>query len=77
MIVIVIIREQKEAVKAQVTDNKKKIVNLVDPKRAQNAGIALARLKIPYVEVKDRIISMDDKSFSADQYTSLLVYLNI
>ena len=70
-------REQKEAMKSQVTDTKKKTVNLVDPKRAQNAGIALARLRVPYSEVRDRIIEMDDKAYTADQYTSLMVRSNI
>jgi hypothetical protein len=48
-------REQKGAAKPLINEQKKKtVVNLVDPKRAQNAGIALARLKLPFVEVRQR-----------------------
>jgi hypothetical protein len=85
-------KEQKGAAKPIVSEQKKKAVVLVDPKRAQNAGIALARVKLPFVEVRerfglsssrlvahppspspDRILEMDEKAFSADQYTSLMV----
>lgn len=47
-------RERKGESKPVVTETKKKTVVLIDPKRAQNAGIALARLKLPFVEVRDR-----------------------
>lgn len=47
-------RERKGETKTVVADQKKKTVVLVDPKRAQNAGIALARLKRPFIEVRDK-----------------------
>ena len=34
--------------------NSRKRVNLIDAKRAQNAGIALARIKMPFAEVRER-----------------------
>jgi hypothetical protein len=48
-------QEQKGGSKPLLNEQKKKtVVNLVDPKRAQNAGIALARLKLPFVEVRQK-----------------------
>jgi hypothetical protein len=53
----------------------KKRVNLIDAKRGQNAGIALARIKISLPEVRERILLMNDEGFSTDQLRSLLEYL--
>ena len=51
----------------------RKRVNLIDMKRGQNAGIALARIKMSFAEVKERISLMDDEIFSTDQLRSLSV----
>jgi Subunit CCDC53 of WASH complex len=51
----------------------RKRVNLIDMKRGQNAGIALARIKMSFAEVKERISLMDDEIFTTDQLRSLSV----
>jgi hypothetical protein len=51
-------KEQKGAAKPVLSEPKKKAVVLVDPKRAQNAGIALARVKLPFVEVRERSVPL-------------------
>jgi hypothetical protein len=33
---------------------KKKAVSIIDMKRAQNGGISLARIKIPFSEIRER-----------------------
>ena len=35
-------------------ESKRKKVNLIDAKRGQNAGIALARIKVGFTEVRER-----------------------
>ena len=65
-----------KVVKEEVKEgNKKKRVNLVDMKRAQNGGIALARIKISFSEVKEKIQRMEDDGFTTDQLRSLEEYL--
>lgn len=50
-----IIREVKgKDTKPAASTDKRKVVSLIDPKRGQNAGIALARLKVPFSEVRER-----------------------
>jgi diaphanous 1 len=53
----------------------KKIVTLIDPKRGQNAGIALARIKLPYDEVRALVARMDDSAFTTEQLKNLKEYL--
>ena len=53
--------------------NSRKRVNLIDAKRAQNAGIALARIKVPFPEVKERVQLLKDDVFTTDQLRYLLV----
>lgn len=55
--------------------NNKIKINLIDAKRGQNAGISLARIKLTFAEVRDRISLMSDEMFSTDQLRSLLEYL--
>ena len=43
-------------------------------KRAQNAGIALARIKMSFEEIKNKITSMNDEGLSTEQLKSLEVY---
>ncbi len=54
---------------------KKMKINLIDMKRGQNAGIALARIKFSYTEIRKKIERMEDESFTADQLHSLQEYL--
>mmetsp|Transcript_3581 Transcript_3581/g.5570 ORF Transcript_3581/g.5570 Transcript_3581/m.5570 type:complete len:1660 (+) Transcript_3581:100-5079(+) len=71
-------KESKKSATGNITsklDTKKKVVNLIDMKRGQNAGIALARLKMPFKDVRKRIERMDEKAFTTDQYESLQEYL--
>jgi hypothetical protein len=62
-----------EATRPAVALVSRKRVNLIDMKRGQNAGIALARIKMSFAEVKDRISQMDDEIFTTDQLRSLSV----
>ena len=45
---------EKKPSALEEAQNSRKRVNLIDAKRAQNAGIALARIKMPFAEVKER-----------------------
>ena len=45
-----------EEVKPKPAEESRKRVSLIDAKRAQNAGIALARIKVPFSEVKERYV---------------------
>lgn len=47
------------------------VVNLIDGKRGQNAGIALARIKMTYSELRNRIQSFNASGLSTDQLRSL------
>jgi hypothetical protein len=60
---------------ASAKEKKKKTVILVDMKRAQNGGIALARIKMPFPDVKDRISTMVDEGLSTEQLKSLEEFL--
>lgn len=62
-----------ETAKAAAPSTSRKRVNLIDMKRGQNAGIALARIKMSFAEVKERISLMDDEIFTTDQLRSLSV----
>lgn len=53
----------------------KKQQSLIDMKRGQNGGIALARLKMSFSEVRERILKMDDTAFAAEQFRSLQEFL--
>lgn len=65
--------KEQTAGAAQV--NTKKRINLIDMKRGQNAGIALARIKMTYAQVRERIASMADEEFTTDQLRSLEEFL--
>ena len=56
-------------------ETKKTKVNLIDAKRGQNAGIALARIKLPHADIRKRVEVMSDEAFSTDQLHSLQEYL--
>lgn len=61
--------------KGKETTKKNVRINLVDMKRGQNAGIALARIKITFEDVKNKIMNFEDEAFTTDQLKSLEEYL--
>ena len=67
--------EKRVSTKPVAQEAKKQRINLIDMKRGQNAGIALARIRMSFEEVKSRIMQMDDHVFSTDQLRSLEEYL--
>lgn len=50
-------------------------VSLISIKRAQNAAIALARIKLSYEEIRCKVTALDDAGFTVDQLKALLEYL--
>jgi hypothetical protein len=50
-------------------------VSLLDAKRAQNAGIALARVKMSFEDVRKVIADMNDKAFDTEPLKNLGEYL--
>jgi len=69
--------EQAAAQKATQTEKAKKktVVTLIDPKRSQNAAIALARLKFTFEDIREKISSMDESAFTPDQLKNLEEFL--
>jgi hypothetical protein len=64
--------EQKKSRRESV---KKQKVVLIDMKRAQNGGIALARIRFSFEDLKRKISNMDDEGLTTDQLKSLVEYL--
>ena len=60
---------------ASSKEPKKQKVILIDMKRAQNGGIALARIKLSNAEVRSKILSMVDDGLSTEQLKSLEEFL--
>ena len=54
---------------------KKQKLILIDMKRAQNGGIALARIKLSNAEVRSKILTMVDDGLSTEQLKSLEEFL--
>jgi hypothetical protein len=54
---------------------KKNAVKVIDPKRANNGGIILARLKLTYEEMATAIDSLDDSLMTAEQMQGILEYI--
>jgi Predicted coiled-coil domain-containing protein (DUF2360)./Formin Homology 2 Domain. len=50
-------------------------VKVIDPKRANNGGIVLARLKITYEEMAVAIDTMNDKVMNVEQVQGILEYI--
>jgi len=67
--------KQAEAAVQEEAAAKKKRINLIDPKRGQNGGIALARLKVPFSLVRTHISNMNDECFTIEQLRSLEEFL--
>jgi hypothetical protein len=53
----------------------KKYNCLIDIKRAQNASIALARIRLPFDQLRDKLMALDDSALTSDQLSSLVEYL--
>lgn len=73
------VKEDSSASKANPKEaslgKKKQQLHLIDMKRGQNGGIALARLKVPFKDVVSKILQMDETAFSAAQFRSLQEFL--
>lgn len=50
----------------------KKNLSLLDPRKAQNVGIAIARFRMPISEVREAIIKMDETRFGVDKLNILI-----
>lgn len=50
-------------------------VKVIDPKRANNGGIVLARLKITYEEMAGAIDSINEKAMTVEQVQGILEYI--
>lgn len=57
------------------TSKKVNAVKVIDPKRANNGGIVLARLKITYEEMAVAIDTMNDKVMNVEQVQGILEYI--
>uniref|UniRef100_A0A7S4W5J3 FH2 domain-containing protein n=1 Tax=Ditylum brightwellii TaxID=49249 RepID=A0A7S4W5J3_9STRA len=57
------------------SDNKRAVVKVIDPKRANNGGIILARLKMSYEEIADAVHSIDGSVLSAEQLQGIIEYI--
>ena len=67
--------QKKAEANKPAPEQKKQKVNLIDAKRGQNAGIALARIKKSFDQVRKAIADMEEKEFSTEQLKSLGEYL--
>jgi hypothetical protein len=69
------VKEDDKKKKAPSESQKKKKICLIDMKRGQNAGIALARVKIPFIDLRAKISVMDDADLTIEQLQNLQEYL--
>ena len=73
---------QEEIVKGEprkngtgVSGGQKNAVKVIDPKRANNGGIILARLKMSYDEMAKAVDTIDETAMSAEQMQGILEYI--
>lgn len=64
-----------ETVEKKKSDKEYNSVTVIDPKRAQNASIALARIKFTYDQIRTKILALDDCNFTTEQLVYLEEYL--
>ena len=57
------------------SSKKRNAVKVIDPKRANNGGIVLARLKITYEEMAGAIDSINEKAMTVEQVQGILEYI--
>ena len=60
----------KRAKKTEDT-NKPKVVSLIDPKRSLNISIQLAGIRMPFRQIKEALLKMDDTTLGVDQLNIL------
>ncbi|TMW59449.1 hypothetical protein Poli38472_004518 [Pythium oligandrum] len=65
----------KKASPAAKTLKLKQSVTLIDPKRAMNAAISLARVKLNYAEIAEAIKSFDPKGLTVQQLRGICEFL--
>ena len=51
--------------------NKPKVVSLIDPKRSLNISIQLAGIRMPFRQIKEALLKMDDTTLGVDQLNIL------
>eukprot|EP00753_Platysulcus_tardus_P012635 PLAT3502.1.p1 GENE.PLAT3502.1~~PLAT3502.1.p1 ORF type:complete len:600 (-),score=318.21 PLAT3502.1:267-1994(-) len=61
-----------DAKKAKAVKAAPKIINLLEPKRLQNVGIAIARFRMKPVELKTAILQLDTEKLPLDRLSTLL-----
>lgn len=55
--------------------SKKGVVKVIDPKRANNGGIVLARLKMSYDEMAKAVDTIDERAMTEEQMQGILEYI--
>eukprot|EP00968_Pinguiococcus_pyrenoidosus_P019333 scaffold2094_cov239-Pinguiococcus_pyrenoidosus.AAC.7 len=66
---------QAKPKKAAKKSARKEKVALIDGRRATNAGIAIARIKLTYAQMREKITNLEDSSFSTVQMRTLQTFL--
>ncbi|KAJ3334966.1 Dishevelled associated activator of morphogenesis 2 [Gonapodya sp. JEL0774] len=61
-----------KGVKTEDTAPKSVVINVLDPKRAQNINIALRSLKLNWEQIKSAVVEVDETVLTKDAVTSLL-----
>jgi hypothetical protein len=56
-------------------ENKRGGVRVIDPKRANNGGIILARLKMSHDDMADAVDGINERALSAEQIENIIEYL--
>ncbi|KAF0688605.1 Aste57867_19778 [Aphanomyces stellatus] len=64
--------EQATSMKSSRDLLQAKVVNLMDMKKAQNIGITLARIKVPFEKIKDEILNMNPTIMSPMHLKALI-----
>lgn len=67
-------KKAERARKKSVSGTKElpKKILLLDPKRQQNVGIAIARFRMPVLEIKTAVLRMDQKKIGPENLNSLI-----
>ena len=60
---------------AATTEKRATSVRVIDPKRANNGGIILARLKMSHDEMADAVDRINEKALSSEQIENIIEYL--
>lgn len=68
-------KEESELQKNEKKAKKSATVHVIDMKRVQNGGISLARIKLNYEEIREKILKLDDSELSIEQLMALSEFL--